>query len=247
MAAALLTFTVAGAVVLLLPSTSVARSESGPAAPPAIETAALPASSSPQPAAAALPDAGRLAEEECLPALAAPEGNSWLLRTARLRRIEGRLKRQGLGLARVLTADVAGVADKPMPILRDDTTVEPGTHVRTLAPHLEGRWRSEEERRQLRDLLAAEGVDGLIALGDASLSAARWDDTTTTGHLIRQYAQGRHPELPGVAGWLSIGRHELATAIEVGLPAKDFAALLDAADEDPAGIWDGINPVLCPT
>ena len=241
LAAALLTLAVAGAVVLLAPSTSVARTESGPAAPPAIETAALPASAarrSAQPAAAALRDAGQLAEEDCLPALAAPEGNSWLLRTARQRRIDSRLKRHGDVLARVVAADLAGVADKPVPILRDDLTVEPDTHARVLTPSAAGRWRSDDEQRQLRDLLAAEGVDGLIALGDASLSAARWDDTTTTGHLIRQYAKGRHPGLPRVAGWLSIGRHELATAIEVGIPAKDFAMLLDAADVDPTGTWD---------
>lgn len=188
--------------------------------------------------AGALSAAEQLAEEHCLPALAKPEGTSWLMEQARRRRIDSRLNRHRDNLARILAADVAGVADKPLTILRDDLVLEPWMHFRYTAPMPEGRRPSEEEQQRLRDLLAAEGVDGLVALGDASLSAAQWDDTTTTGHLIRQFAEGRHPGLPRLAHWLSIGLHELATAIVVGIPARDFAVLLDAANVDLGGTWD---------
>lgn len=193
-------------------------------------------------AAAPSPKARSDAAQCCLTALATPEGHSWLMRHARRRHIHSRVRQQRGELARVLVADLAGVGEKPQPIRREDMPIGPvfveGTHYRYTAPYPRGRRLSDEQRRQLPELLAAEGVDGLIALGDPLLSRALWDGTTTTGHLIRQHAKGCHPELPTFARWLSIRLHELATAIAVGTPAEDFARLLDAADVDPAGTWD---------
>lgn len=193
-------------------------------------------------AAAPSPNARSNSAQRCLTALATPEGHSWLMRQARRCHIDSRVRRQRGEFARVLVADLAGVGEKPQPIWREDVPIGPvfvgGTHYRHTAPYPRGRRLSDEQRQRLPELLAAEGVDGLMALGDPLLSRALWDDTTTTGHLIRLHAKGRHPELPTFARRLSIGLHELAIAIAVGTPAEDFARLLDAADVDPASTWD---------
>ena len=244
-ASALLALAVAASLVLLLPGDIVgtpgsmrpskqATDVSTPSAPGASTIAAE----------AAGPSSALAAEQgaaDCLAALAAPEGNSQLLEQERHRQIERLLKRQDDGLARALAADLAGVAER-RPLMEGRPFIADQFH-RYAKPRADDeRQLSDEERRKLSELLAAEGLEGLIALDDASLFGAEWEFTTTTGHLIGQYADGRVAELPAVANALSIGLHELATAIAVGVPANDFAILLDAADVDPATTWlGGVN------
>ena len=191
--------------------------------------ASAPTTASPAPA-------GRtLAEQDCFTALAAPEANSQLLEQERKRRVDNYLEGQGDELSQALAADLAGVGEQLPPVPGEpfvgDQIVRYGT------PMEVGRRLSREERRQLADLLATEGVAGLLALDDDSLLAAMWEDTTTTGHLIREHAAGRLAGLLDVASSLAISRHELAIAMDAGLSPRDFATLLDAADVDPAGTW----------
>lgn len=176
-----------------------------------------------------------LAEQDCLAALALPEANSELLEQERKWRVDNYLEGQGDELSQALAADLAGVGEQLPPVPGEpfvgDQIVRYGT------PMEVARRLSREERRQLANLLAAEGVAGLLALDDDSLLAAIWEDTTTTGHLIREHAAGRLAGLLDVASSLAIGRHELAIAMDAGLSPRDFATLLDASDVDPAGTW----------
>lgn len=201
-------------------STTAAKA-AGPVSAPAAEQQGVPA--------------------DCLAALAGPDGSSQLMQEERRRRIERLLRRQDDGLARALAADLAGIAERQP--LMEGKPFTADQFLRYATPRADDeRELSDAERRQLTDLLAAEGVEGLIALDDASLFAAEWGFTTTTGHLIAQYADGRMARLPAVVDALSIGLHELGTAIAVGIPATDFAILLDAADVDPSTAWlGGVN------
>ena len=176
-----------------------------------------------------------LAEQDCLAALALPEANSELLEQERKWRVDNYLEGQGDDLSQALVADLAGVGE-PLPPVPGEPFVGDQI-VRYGTPMEVARRLSREERRQLANLLAAEGVAGLLALDDDSLLAAIWEDTTTTGHLIREHAAGRLAGLLDVASSLAIGRHELAIAMDAGLSPRDFAVLLDAADVDPAGTW----------
>lgn len=237
--AALLAVAGAVAVILLLPSPFVQAPDAEPSRR-AIEVAAEQAPSAAAIARkAAETSAGQLgqqaAEGECLTALATPEGNSQLMQQERRRHIERFLEGQDDRLSQGLTADLAGVVKRESPGGEPFTSVQ-YLHYPTPLPD-EERQLSYEERRQLTSVLTAEGTEGLVALGDASLFAAKWEFNSATAHLIRQYAEGHLPGLPAVADELSIGLHELGTAIEVGLPPSDFAALLDAADVDPAATW----------
>lgn len=174
--------------------------------------------------------------EDCLTALATPEGNSQLMQQERRRHIKRFLEGQDDRLSQALAEDLAGVGEKELPM--EGQPFSAGLFFRYSTPRPDGeRQLSYEERRQLTNVLAAEGIEGLVALGDASLFAAKWEFNSTTGHLIRQYAKGHLPGLPAAANALSVGWHELATAIEIGLAANDFAMLVDAADVDPAGSW----------
>lgn len=221
LAAATLSVLVVAAAAVLRPSAGSDRTTD---APPSAPTTASPA-----------PAERTLAEQDCLAALAAPEANSQLLAQERKRRVDNYLEGQGDELSQALAADLAGVGEQLPPVPGEpfvgDQIVRYGT------PMEVGRRLSREERRQLADLLATEGVAGLLALDDDSLLAAMWEDTTTTGHLIREHAAGRLAGLLDVASSLAISRHELATAMDAGLSPRDFAVLLDAADVDPAGTW----------
>ena len=242
--AALLTVAGAVAVILLLPSPFVQAPDAEPSRR-AIEVAAEQAPSGATIARqAAGTSAGRLgqqaAEGDCLTALATPEGSSQMMQEERLRHIERFLEGQDDRLSQALAADLAGVVEQEPPDGRPFTSIQ-YLHYRTPLPDDE-RQLSYDERQQLTDLLTAEGIEGLVALGDASLLAAKWKFNSTSGHLIREYAEGHLRGLPAVADELSIGLHELGTAIEVGLPPSDFAVLLDAADVDPAATWlYGVN------
>lgn len=238
--AALLAVAGAVAVILLLPSPFVQAPDAEPSRR-AIEVAAEQAQSAAAIArkaagTSARPPGQQAAEDECLTALAMPEGNSQLMQQERRRHIERFLEGQDDRLSQALAEDLAGVGEK-----------EPRMEGRPFAAGLSFRYStplpdderqlSYEERRQLTSVLAADGIEGLVALGDASLFAAKWEFNSTTAHLIRQYAEGQLPGLTAAANALSVGWHELATAIEIGLAANDFALLVDAADVDPTGSW----------
>lgn len=245
MAVALVGVAVACAVVLLLSDAFVAEPD---VAVPGQRGAEHPSALAPSAAAIARKAAGmsagppgqQAAGEDCLTALATPEGSSQLMQQERRRHVERFLEGQDDRLSQALAADLAGVVEKEWPGGGPFTSIQ-YLHYPTPLPDDE-RQLSYDERQQLTDLLTAEGIEGLVALDDASLFAAKWEFNSTTAHLIRQYAEGHLPGLPAVADELSIGLHELGTAIEVGLPPNDFAVLLDAADVDPAATWlYGIN------
>ena len=232
-AGGLATLAVAGAIALLRPSAIALRTDS--AAPSQRATEAL---KRPPPLAPASPagDAVVPGEQDCLTALAAPASNSHLLLQERERRIDSYLEQQGDDLAQALAADLAGVREQPP--LADGQFFSGDQVIRYATPATGERRLSREEQQRLTALLAAEGVAGLVALDDETLFAASWGrGTTTTGHLIRQYAAGHQPGLLAFASSLSIGYHELATAMEAGVSPRDFSVLLDAADVDLAGTW----------
>ena len=245
-ASALLALAVAGGLVLLLPSDWVRLTGSTRPSQQAADhaTPLVPlASAIAQKAAAGSMEAAAspVAEEDCLAALAAPEGSSQLMQEERRRQIERVLKRQDHGLAQALAADLAGVVERQPLMEGKPFTADQFLRYATRSPD-DDRQLSDEERRQLSDRLATDGIEGLIALDDPSVFAAEWGFTTTTGHLIAQYADGRMAGLPAVVDALSIGLHELGTAIAVGIPVDDFAILLDAADVDPSTTWlGGVN------
>ena len=242
-ASALLALAVAASLVLLWPGDIVGTPGSKRPSKQATGVSTPSAPAIAQKAAAASNRSGSIAAsgEDCLAALAAPEGSSQLMEQERRREIERLLERQDDGLAQALAADLAGVAER-QPLMEGEPFTRDQSLRYAAPPPDDERRLSDEERRQLSELLAAEGIEGLIALGDASLFGAEWRFTTTTGHLIGQYADGRVPRLPAVADALAIGLHELATAIAVGISANDFAILLDAADVDPATTWlGGVN------
>lgn len=245
-AVALVGVAVACAVVLLLPDAFVAEPDVGV---PAQRGAEHPSALAPSAAAIARKAAGmsagppgqQAAREECLTALATPEGSSQLMQQERRRRTDSHLKRQGDDLAQALAADLAGIGAGKRWTVTQPFTGEMSLRYATPAPSGE-RALSVQERRRLTDVLAAEGVEGLVTLGDASLFAARWGSTTTTGYLVLEHARGRHPGLLAIAAWLSVGQHELALALEAGISRRAFALLLREADIDPAANWrNGAN------
>ena len=223
--AVLLVFVLAG--VLL---TSRAPLENEHAAQRSERLQALPTQEAPEaPEAPVHADEGSV--QDCLASLAVPEGSSALMLQQRRLRVESLIKSQGNPLERELAADLGGI--------RRDATLQNGLPARlfwTYSPPDERRL-SAGERRRLEDLLRVEGIDGLIALGDAAIFQAHWDDTTLAGYLIREHGNALYAALPTLSNQIPIGLHELAIAVEEGAAPNDFLALLDASAIDPAATW----------
>ena len=78
---------------------------------------------------------------------------------------------------------------------------------------------------------------------DAAVLQAYWTPgTSLIAYLMQEHGEGLWAALPAVADSLPLGIHGLATAIANGVPAADFALLLEAADVDPAATWlNGAN------
>ena len=178
---------------------------------------------------------------DCVTAMAGPEANSQLLRQQRRLHIESHIRQQGGQLQRELVADLANYRKEDPPVLSNGLPAD--LFWRYAAPVPPGRRDlSYEERRRVANVFATEGVEGVVALGDASMLEARWDDTTLVGHLIEAPGGAFYAALPAVGSDLPIGLHELAKAIETGASPAEFAALLDVADVRPSVTWhNGAN------
>ena len=227
-AAALLIFAFVLAFVLLRPDAPVGHEPSADQNQSPAEVARLPAGGD------ALARIDEVSAKDCLEGLAAPEGSSQLMAQQRRQRIESFLEEQGGPLEQQLVADLAGIDHD------DDPVLNSGLPARLFwtygAPGPTGKHElSGEEQRRLASLLDSEGVEGLIALRDASLFQARWGDTTLAGHLVREHGESLYAALP--AADIPIGLHELAFAIEAGVSLAGFATLLEASGIDPATTW----------
>ena len=215
-----------------LPAAQTARL--APLAPPANVDAGL--------AKGPVPDGAQTASmEDCLAALAVPEGSSRLLAEQRTLDIGGFLERLGSPLEKDLIADMAGYRPQTASFL--DNGLPASLFWTYSAPNPAGERRlPAAERRALEGLLA--GGEGLWELDDATLGS-RWGDTSFAGHLIRltrERGEALRRTLPSLAGRLPITSHELAIAIEAGVPLADFSALVDAASVDLAATWlNGAN------
>lgn len=204
-----------------------------------------PAVAEPPPAASvALAGTAGSASPDCAKLLATPEADSQLLAEQRTLHIANYLQQQSDPLHRALVADLAGYREEAVPNARGglpaDLIWRYGAPTAADTPEL-----SREQRRLIADTLATEGMEGVVAL-DASLLGSRWDPITTlVGHLIEEHGTALYDALPAVGADLPIGLHELAKAIETGVPATDFAALLAASALDPADPsstwWNGAN------
>ena len=189
--------------------------------------------------------AASAASPGCATWVAMPEANSQLLAEQRTLHVENYLQQQSDPLRRAFIADLAGYRGEGVRAARNglpaELTWRYGAPTASDRPEL-----SREQRRRIADTLAADGIEGVIALGDASLLRALWDPITTlVGHLIEEHGTALYDALPDVGAELPIGLHELAKAIEAGASPADFAALLAASAVDPADPsstwWNGAN------
>lgn len=180
--------------------------------------------------------------EDCLAALAVPEGSSRLLAEQRTLRIGKFLEQLGSPLQKALVADMAGYRPQTASFL--DNGLPASLSWTYSAPHPTGERRLPAAERRALEGLLARGVEGLWELDDATLRS-RWGDTSFTGHLIRltrERGGALRSALPSLAGRLPITSHELAIAIEEGVPLADFSVLVDAASVDLAATWlNGAN------
>ena len=232
--AVLLVFVLAG--ILLI---SRAPHENEHALQPSERLQPLPAEEAPVHA-----DAGSM--QDCLASLTVPEGSRALMLQQRRLRIESFIKSQGNPLERELAADLSGIRRTSDAALENGLPASLFWTYSVPSPPGERRLSAGEQRR-LEDLLRVEGIDGLIALGDASIFQALRDDTTLAGYLIREHGDALYAALPALGSQLPIGLHELAIAVEEGAALNDFLALLDATRVDtsaidPAATWlNGAN------
>lgn len=180
--------------------------------------------------------------EDCLAALAVPEGSSRLLAEQRTLDIASFLEQLGSPLEKALVADMAGYRPQTASFL--DNGLPASLFWTYSAPHPAGERRLPAAERRALEGLLARGVEGLWELDDATLGS-RWGDTSFTGHLIRLTGErggALRSALPSLAGRLPITSHELAIAIEEGVPLADFSVLVDAASVDLAATWrNGAN------
>ena len=106
----------------------------------------------------------------------------------------------------------------------------------------------EEEAGTLVDTLRREG--GLERLGDfrevvvaSRDSLGSRHDTNLLGTMIRRHGADMAAWLPDVPPGWPIGVHELAVAIDAGVSAHDFEALLDLSGVDPGAGWRRPDPI----
>ena len=232
-AAVLLIFVLAG---ILLAPTASRENEHAAQRSERLDERSLPRAAQ---EAAAQTDEGSL--QDCLAALAAPEGSRALMLQQRRLRIESFINSQGNPLERELAADISGIRRTSNALLENGLPAGLFWTYSAPGPPNEPRL-SAGERRRLDELLRVEGIDGLIAFGDASIFQARWDDTTLAGYLIREHGEALYAALPALGDRLPIRLHELAIAIEEGAVHDDFLALLDASAIDPGATWlNGAN------
>lgn len=116
-------------------------------------------------------------------------------------------------------------------------------------PHARGRVPLDEhEAVTLVDTLLQE--DGLERMGQFRNVVVTSRDSLGTEHetsllamMIRQHAASMTAWLPDVPAEWPIGVHELAVAIDAGVSAHDFEALLDLSGVDPGTAWRRPDPI----
>ena len=173
------------------------------------------------------------APEDCLAALAASVSSGSLNRQ-RLQAIDDFLFQQGEVRQRTLIEELAGYVREVAPLPGTTSQRFPYSAPMPAGGHV----LSGSERRQLQNLLETRGIEALVASVDATALQAHWTPGISgVGHLIVEHGEQLYAALPRVVDALPVGLHELAVAIESGMPPENFILLLDGADVDLAATW----------